>query len=262
MDDWIQNVITKLKLFLPPKSEILEVGCGNGLIYSSLINDIDKYTGVDNAKFAIQCIANSRIGREFHNKTNLFEMSADQIYLLNDKFDCIILNSVAQYFPSISYMLDFIKSCLSLLKPNGFIYLGDIRSLELAEDFYNDVANFRFPNETTERTIFKENLIKNEKETLYSKSFFYSLKKIFTELEYILCSDKNSVFRNEMSLYRYDVILHTELQNQYEAPILNKFQVDKFSNRLGFISERILLNEIEYEIFIVSNIFIQLIKSL
>ena len=52
--------------------------------------------------------------------------------------DCVILNSVVQYFPSIS-TCDTWRNAIQAVAPGGAIFIGDMRSLPLLEAFHASV---------------------------------------------------------------------------------------------------------------------------
>ena len=53
----------------------------------------------------------------------------DVATLVDERFDTIVINSVAQYFPDADYLVDVIRTALRCLTPGGSLFLGDLRSL-------------------------------------------------------------------------------------------------------------------------------------
>ena len=64
-------------------------------------------------------------------------------------FDTVILNSVIQYFPSIEYLFRVLEDAVKVTAPGGSIFLGDVRSLPLAEAFHASVELCRAAAGTT-----------------------------------------------------------------------------------------------------------------
>ena len=60
-------------------------------------------------------------------------------------FDLIILNSIVQYFPGIDYLIRVIEGAVKVVKPGGFIFIGDVRSLPLLEAFHLAVQLHQAP---------------------------------------------------------------------------------------------------------------------
>jgi len=64
-------------------------------------------------------------------------------------FDTIVLNSVAQYFPSEAYLRKMIEGAVAALRPGGRLFAGDIRSLPLLHAFHASVQEFRASDDMT-----------------------------------------------------------------------------------------------------------------
>ena len=79
MDEWIDTTIKKISKFTNDDTKVLEIGCGNGLLYSRLINKIAAYTGIDPSKEAIHSIASSELGKKFSFKTSLFPIETNDL---------------------------------------------------------------------------------------------------------------------------------------------------------------------------------------
>ena len=64
----------------------------------------------------------------------LEQRSADTLTTLQGgPFDTVVINSVAQYFPSVEYLIDVLKAAFERLAPGGTIFVGDVRSRALLE---------------------------------------------------------------------------------------------------------------------------------
>lgn len=116
---------------------VLEIGCGTGLIYYRLAGKIKKYIGTDFSASSINQIS-ERIQKGLRNygPTELKVCAAHEISLAADEpVDTIILNSIVQYFPGEQYMDDVIRKCFSLLNGSGKIIIGDVRDNRLLELF-------------------------------------------------------------------------------------------------------------------------------
>jgi ubiquinone/menaquinone biosynthesis C-methylase UbiE len=107
--------------FLQNKSNvnILEIGCGNGLILKQLkiLNNNFKLYGCD--------ISDKMLSKIKLNCT-LYNCDAKNIPCNDNSFDLIYLNSVIQYFDNEQYFKDVISKCLIILKPTGSICLMDV----------------------------------------------------------------------------------------------------------------------------------------
>jgi|GEM_PF-6720087 len=246
MDDWVANAINKVKTKLTPESRVLEVGCGNGLIFSSIISDIASYTGMDIAKMALASIANSKLGKAHKDKINLYELPANAIHTIAGKFDLIIINSVAQYFPDLNYFFDFIEKCEAKVNPTGALFFGDIRSNDLADKFYEDIARFKFPEDKAKAQAFSQRTKSKDNETLYSSGLFQNLPKVFSWIRSIELSNKISKFSNEMSRFRFDVIIQLAGGTFTPPPTVSLMTL---SNHVSKVVKKEIIKNHEYQVF-------------
>lgn len=229
MEDWIANAIHKVKKLLTPKTKVLEIGCGNGLIFASIIHNVASYTGVDISKSALKSIAESKLGKDFKDKIKLYHLPASSINTITEKHDLIVINSVAQYFPDINYFFDFIEKCESILSPTGTLFFGDIRSYDMADQFYEDIARFKFPDDQAKATAFALRTKNKDNETLYSTSLFHNLPRVFSWIKSVAVSSKISNYSNEMSRFRYDVLITSTGENS----IFPHFSLSEASNHIS-----------------------------
>src|SRR5205807_805833 len=61
-------------------------------------------------------------------------------------FDVVVLNSVAQYFPDVRYLMNVLRLALGALAPGGAVFVGDVRSLPLLEAFATSVELAQAPD--------------------------------------------------------------------------------------------------------------------
>lgn len=259
MDDWLQNAINQIQPFLNPEARVLEVGSGNGLIFSLIIKNIKTYTGIDVAKHSLTSIAESALGKSNKEKIALYQLPADAIDSIQGQYDLIIVNSVAQYFSDLNYFFDFIKKCELKLTDKGVIFLGDIRSFNLADEFYNDVANFKFPNDQDKANQYAKRTKGKESELLYSPVIFESLPQAFPWIKSVVVQNKKSKFQNEMTRYRFDALLFRNKDGgqQKHSPL----DIFKLSNRLSSKTEKINHNDKDYKLVYLTPDLFNLIKN-
>ncbi len=183
MLDWLESSLTHLKPYI--KSNIIEIGSGNGLLVTKLIDDCISYCATEFSRSAIGILKNKFLNNV---KVSLIEAAAHQV---NDysHFNLVIANSVIQYFPSINYLEEFINTASSGLPENSSIYLGDVCS------------------------TLSNSSRQNTNELLVNPIYFGDLKRNNSNIHHIEILPKLSKFPNEMSLHRYDVILHIKTTN-------------------------------------------------
>jgi amino acid adenylation domain-containing protein/thioester reductase-like protein len=223
MSDWLDLVVSRI-LHLKPKN-ILEIGCGTGLLLFQLTRCCESYTGIDPSKIAISGIKDTIRRQQPADVKNLVlhHVSADRYDPSEGEYDCAIINSVVQYFPDIQYLTTLITKLYKNLSDQGCIFLGDIRSFNLRDEFWLDLELFIAKGgvRINELKRHLDRRKKLERELLIDYNYFYKLASLF-EGACVLPICKHSHFENEMSKFRYDVYLFKNRQGksidiQYET---------------------------------------------
>src|ERR1700722_19269666 len=90
----------------------------------------------------------------------------DLSFLADDSIDLVILNSIVQYFPTVEYLLDVLQNAIRVTKPEGHVFIGDVRSLPLLQAFHASVQFDRCGDTTSmgEVNRWLMRAIRNEKE--------------------------------------------------------------------------------------------------
>lgn len=212
MNEWLDLTVSKISKYLKPNSRVLEIGCGNGLILQKIIHLTGEYIGIENSQSAIESIKNSSVWKKNKDKIKLYTLSAIDINeLTHTNFDFIIINSVIQYFPNLEYFIDMLSQLESKLKESSYIYIGDIRCYEMSDLQYLEKSQYITNLNDRNKIIcfFRQ----RERETLYSQEFFKSLSKIFPWISTSIISKKLGKFENEMSKYRFDLLIYCKQKN-------------------------------------------------
>ncbi len=220
MAEW-QDDISRFILGEKPRN-VLEIGCGTGLVYHRLVPHIETYTGTDISQVTIEALQKVVAkGEKEYPKTSLFLNTAHEISALpHQPLDTIILNSVIQYFPGEGYLTDVLQQSIAALNGKGRIILGDVRNNELLHLFHSRLYLDKLSKEQTKRTFLwnLEKEVLNDKELCVAPGFFYDLATSFSEISHVEIEWKQGWFQNEMSLYRYNVILHIGGQKERVVP--------------------------------------------
>src|SRR5215211_6889487 len=123
--------------------------------------------------------------RQRRCKSGLMKRFADDFSDFEaNQFDTILLNSVAQYFPDISYLERVIAGALHVLKADGCIFIGDVRLYDLLETFHTSVQLYQAHDTMTVEQL-KQQIQRHqrrEKELLLSPDFFLSLDQQYEEI--------------------------------------------------------------------------------
>ncbi|WP_460199921.1 hypothetical protein [Scytonema sp. NUACC21] len=119
---------------------------------------------------------------------------------------------MAQYFPSIDYLFQVLEKAVNAVEPGGFIFLGDIRSLPLLKAFHASVQFYRAPEtfskETLQQRVQKQ--LFEEKQLVIDPAFFTALKQHLPKISHVDILLERGCSQNELTKFRYDVILHVD----------------------------------------------------
>jgi len=210
MHEWTNATLSRILSYQP--SEILEIGCGSGLLLYPLVSHCKNYVGVDFSKGMIEKHNNNFKKLKIKNAA-AFLGNADEVNQIGSlnperKFDMIIVNSVIQHFPTKEYLDRVLSQCIDRIN-EGIIFLGDIRDYRLLSVF--QLAILLGKNEAINsqnlRDLIKKRTL-NEEELLVSPEYFLQIMQRNKKIKHIEILPKKGLSNNEMNRFRYDVILH------------------------------------------------------
>ncbi|MFI1104552.1 amino acid adenylation domain-containing protein [Streptomyces melanogenes] len=211
MREWRRETVRSLQALRPRR--VLELGVGSGLLLSRLAGAAEEYWGLD---LSFEAIARLRRQvaepKDLSGRVVLLNQAADDPSGIPEgHFDVVVLNSVAQYFPSGDYLARVLAHAAAALAPGGRVFVGDVRDLRLLECFHGAVAARRTgaaPGSPAHTATLERNLAR-EQELLVDPDYFRALVAAsdrFTSCDIRL---KRGGHHNELSRYRYDVVLRT-----------------------------------------------------
>ncbi|MFE7100605.1 methyltransferase, partial [Streptomyces erythrochromogenes] len=209
MREWRDRTVDRI-LSLSPR-RVLEIGAGSGLLLARIAPRCESYLATDLSPEAVGALREhvaadpALVGR-----VRVECCAADALDdLPGDGFDTVIINSVAQYFPSGAYLVDVLTRAFGLLAPGGCLFVGDVRdrrllrafrtSLTLARD--TALADGANPAAAVARDIGRE------EELLVDPALFTALAASLPDATGADLRIKRGVFHNELTRYRYDAVL-------------------------------------------------------
>lgn len=200
--EFTENTYLKLQAYLSMEKNAMEIGCASGITMFRLQPYFKTYIGVDMASVSLK--KNSeRAKQNGIDNIELFQCEANKVgQLAMPPVDVVIMNSVIQHFPGINYLREVIMQCLSLMSDEGIFYIGDVMDLKKRRNLVRDALLYKecHPNAST-RTDYSDDLC-------VCREYFEYLAGTVDGIYKIEISDKIGEIRNEMTDYRYDVILH------------------------------------------------------
>ena len=170
-----------------------------------------KYWGTDFAPESLQYVRKrlNDLEREITG-VELFQQCADNFEgIAENSFDAVVINSVAQYFPSIDYLLTVLEGAVKAVAPGGFIYIGDVRNLRMLEAFHLSVqlhkAEPSLSREELQQRVLQQ--IAMEDELVVEPDFFHALRQHLPKIGQVQVHLKRGRHHNELTRFRYDVVL-------------------------------------------------------
>ena len=203
---------------------ILDIGCGAGLLLFPLERGAVRYVATDFSSRALDCVRR-RLNGHPTGHIRLLERAADDFSGFDDgSFDTVVLNSVAQYFPSIDYLREVIERAVRVTSPGGHVFLGNLRSLPLLDVFYaarelGDTPVGDAITEIRERILHRRS---EEEELVVTPAFFGALRHAVPQISRVEVQLRRGVRRNELTQYRYDVFLEVNGLPWQEGPALSR----------------------------------------
>ena len=208
MREWQAATVANIRAHNPRR--VWEIGCGTGLLLGQLAPSCEEYCGTDFSASVLtqtrQLIA-SRPGLE---RVHLQQRVADDFSGVSQgAYDTVILNSVVQYFPTLSYLEKVLSGAVDVVAEGGSIYIGDVRSLPLHRAYAASVMAYQAGDFTTRDTLasqvrFRE---QQEEELVISPDFFHAFAARNARIASVEIAPKRGSFQNELTRFRYEVVL-------------------------------------------------------
>lgn len=208
MREWLDHTGRNI-LALKPR-RVLEIGCGTGMVLYQVAPHVDHYTGVDLSPHALETISRE-LNADERTRVTLLQQPAHALRgLAEQSCDTVIINSVAQYFPDSEYFAEVLKRASELVVDDGRIFVGDVRSYDHLEAFQTLAALHQSPGHlgTAELSRRIDRRVTQDGELVVSEAFFHALKRELPRLAAVDVRLKRGHALNEMSAFRFDVVLH------------------------------------------------------
>jgi amino acid adenylation domain-containing protein len=209
MREWVETTVERLLALAPRR--VLEVGCGTGLLLFRVAPHCASYRATDFSRAALDYLARqlARPERALPQVSLAQALADDWRGVAPGELDLVILNSVVQYFPSADYLVRVLEQAVAALAPGGRIFLGDLRSLPLADAFYTSLELAAAPDEMTvaelARRVRRRRL--DEEELLVAPELFAALAPRLPAISRIDVWKKRGRSVNELTCFRYDAVI-------------------------------------------------------
>jgi ubiquinone/menaquinone biosynthesis C-methylase UbiE len=156
----VANAISK-QIILTPEMDVMDFGCGTGLLTIQLKPFVRSITGVDSSQGMLD-IFNMKIAKLKLNKVNAVLVNLDNGDTLEGNYDLVVCNMTLHHIKEIEPLFD---RFYNITAPDGYLCIAD---LDLDDgQFHNDttgVFHFGF-DRTALRKVFTEAGFDNVRDT-------------------------------------------------------------------------------------------------
>ena len=210
MREWVDQTVSRVLALNPGR--VLEIGCGTGLLLFRIARHCDSYHATDFSPRALDNVERqlAELQQELCPVTLSLRAAENFDGIDKEAFDVVIINSVAQYFPDIDYLLRVIERAVDAVRPGGHVFVGDVRSLPLLKAFHASVqlhqAPASLPTAQLRRRV--QEYVEQDEELTIDPAFFEALKNHLPKICQVRAGLKRGIHQNEMNRFRYDVVLH------------------------------------------------------
>ncbi|MGB5633344.1 MAG: amino acid adenylation domain-containing protein, partial [Waterburya sp.] len=209
MRNWVEQTVTRILSYQPKR--VLEIGCGTGMLLFRLAPTCEHYYGIDISQEALGYVWQHVQQKNWQEKITLAQQTADKFEEIEpDDLDTVIINSVLQFFPSVDYLADVLERAAKRITPGGFIFVGDVRSYSWLEAFHTDIQLYKAPDALSAGELRQriQKSLRAEKDLTIAPEFFVALKQKVPQISHVEIQLKRGQDQNELTRFRYDVILH------------------------------------------------------
>ena len=208
MREWLDGVEASVMSLAPRR--VLEIGCGTGMVLYRVAPKVEHYTAVDISAHALEAIR-AELTADEAARVSLLQRPAHDLHGLEDgSFDTVIINSVAQYFPDADYLQRVLARAVELVADGGQVFVGDVRDRETLDAFCTRVALDQSAANMDKDAVLAraQKRMAQDSELVVAEGFFQALKRSTPRIGAVDVQLKRSKARNEMTCFRYDVVLH------------------------------------------------------
>lgn len=222
MDEYGDNVLSKVQPYLKPQTRVLEIGCASGITMFRIAPQVQSYVGTDLSSVVLES-NQTRIQELGLDNIRQVQLAAHEIHNLDEEpFDLIIINSVIQCFPHHGYLNQVLSQILELAAPGARLFLGDIMDLELEHKLIQDLEQHKqrllqtAPEQAAKvKTDFSDELF-------LSRAYFQQLPGLNPRFGKPDISAKVGSIANELRDYRFDVLIALDPEEVVPPPVAGK----------------------------------------
>ncbi|WP_408890052.1 amino acid adenylation domain-containing protein [Myxococcus faecalis] len=227
MREFVDHSVQRI-LDLKPR-RVLEIGCGTGLLLVRIAPHCEHFTGADFAQGALKGLQRfvDKMSPKLGSVALLHRGAEDFTGIEPGSHDTVVINSVLQHFPTVDYLVKVLEGAVATVGERGRVFVGDVRSLSLLESFALSVELFRardtLPLEQLSQAVRRRVSLDNE--LVVDPAFFLALRAHLPRIQRVDLWPKRGQHHNELTCFRYDVVLHVgdaaEAVDPYAGTVLD-----------------------------------------
>jgi len=207
MRAWADTTAERI-LDLRPR-RVLEIGAGSGLLVSRVAPHCERYVATDLSARAVDLLS-AQVARHGLDGVETRVCAAhDPAPYEPEAFDVVVLNSVVQYFPDAEYLVDVLRLAAGALRDDGSVFVGDVRSLPALDALATSVELGRAAGALPLASLRDRarRRREQEQELVVHPALFRLLVDGTPALRSLSVRPKRGTYDNELSRFRYDVVL-------------------------------------------------------
>jgi amino acid adenylation domain-containing protein len=219
MKTWVDQTTGQLEVL--GARQVLEVGCGTGLLLKRLAPTCERYVGLDFSAAGLARLERYVRERDELRRVELRRGVASDLSFIEDaSVDLVILNSVTQYFPSLDYCLTVLNEAVRVTRTGGHIFVGDVRNAATQELYHASIQWQRLEDGATAADLRRaiHEAQRQEEELVLDPKLFSELGRHWARVGRVEIRVKPGDYDNELSRFRYDVLLRLGPQETVRVP--------------------------------------------
>jgi len=207
MREWAEATVARVGARGP--RDVLEIGCGTGMVLFRLAPDCAVYWATDVSPAALDHVRAHAASHGAGHTQLLLREAADFSGIPERAFDAVVMNSVAQHLPSVDHLLQVLTLAAQAVRPGGFVFVGDIPNLRLLEMFHASVelakAPASLPIAELRQRVQRQMAL--ERELVLDPEFFHAAVDRIPAIGAVEVEIRAGAFDTEMNRFRYDAVL-------------------------------------------------------
>jgi amino acid adenylation domain-containing protein/thioester reductase-like protein len=210
LQEQVEQVVARVLAHQPKR--VLEIGVGTGLLLFRIAPHCTAYWGTDFSTAAIKVVSHE-VAQQGLTQVRLLQRLADDLSGLDaEPFDLVLINSVAQYFPNADYLHTVVAQAVQHVRPGGCVLLGDLRSYPLLETYHSSVQLYQAAPSLSTADLAQRitSRVAGEEELVIDPAFFHTLQQQSDRISQVEVQLRRGQYANELTKFRYDVLLHVE----------------------------------------------------